>query len=325
MPDRHELLRIFLGGTVWEDWDQAPIAADASSRRYLRLTHDTQAVMVMDAPPETGEDIEPFCHIANYLESAGLAAPKIYKSNLENGFLVLEDLGRTDFARALQKDPSQEPGLYEAATDVLIRLRELDAPPSVTMNPDVGGEMTRITCEFYVNDPALADEMAKEMAAHLRDLCGPPNILALRDYHAENLIWRPEYRGLQRVGLLDFQDAFLAPDGYDLASLLRDARRDVSEDTVKEVIAYFAKYTQQDEGTVSAAVACLSVQRNLRILGVFARLIRMQGKRRYVQMLPRVWSHVMQDLQHPALHRLNAVLRDRLPEPTDPIIMAWTE
>jgi Predicted phosphotransferase related to Ser/Thr protein kinases len=144
--------------------------------------------------------------------------------------------------------------------------------------------------------------------------CPTPDTLALRDYHAENLIWRPDLDGLARVGLLDFQDAFVAPLGYDLASLLRDARRDVPDDICAAMVAHFMAATGAG-AEFPAQLACLGAQRNLRILGVFARLATEMGKTRYIPMIPRVWAQLQKDLAHPALSDLRDVVADLLPPP----------
>ena len=148
----------------------------------------------------------------------------------------------------------------------------------------------------------------------MQALTPQPDTLALRDYHAENLIWRPELVGLARVGLLDFQDAFVAPLGYDLASLLRDARRDVPDDICAAMVAHFMAETGAG-ADFPAQLACLGAQRNLRILGVFARLAVEMGKTRYIPMIPRVWAQLQKDLAHPALSDLRAAVSDILPAP----------
>ena len=145
-------------------------------------------------------------------------------------------------------------------------------------------------------------------------LAPEPDTLALRDFHAENLIWRPEHVGTDRVGLLDFQDAVLAPAGYDLASLIRDVRRDVSPQLAEDVTSYFEDHAKPGPD-FRAQLACLGAQRNLRILAVFARLAKVHGKRRYLDLMPRVWNNLMLDLQHPSLINLQTAVRDVLPAP----------
>jgi len=165
--------------------------------------------------------------------------------------------------------------------------------------------------------------MAEAMRDAMARLAPTADRLALRDFHAENLIWRPERQGNARFGLLDFQDAFIAPAGYDLISLLRDARRDVPPALHDAMIARFSAATGLDAGPLAAQLACLGVQRNLRILGVFARLARERGKTRYIAMLPRIWAHLKADLAHPALGDLRTVLTPILPDP-DAARLRWT-
>jgi len=129
--------------------------------------------------------------------------------------MLLSDLGDTDFAKHLKTHPTDATQLYSAAVDTLIHLDKA-APPAglTTMTPQIGGEMVAITTEWYANNENEA--LSAEITTHLDRFCGPANTVALRDFHAENLIWRPSLQGTDRVGLLDYQDAFTAPRGYDL-------------------------------------------------------------------------------------------------------------
>lgn len=324
MHDRQLELAVFLKGTPWQNWTKNPLPADASARSYQRLTHGTGSVILMDAPSNTGEDVRPFVEIARTLIQYGLAAPRILKVATDLGFLLLEDLGKTDFASTLNHQPNSDTLLYRAATDVLLHLRQQVPPKLTKMTPEVGGDMVRIVGKYYVQSSAVADDLAEAVETALANHCSTPNVLALRDYHAENLIWRPDQINHLRVGLLDFQDAFIAPDGYDLASLLRDARRDVSPRCTDQMITHFAAATNQTKEIVETAVATLSVQRNLRILGVFGRLIQTHSKRRYAAMLPRVWEHIMRDAEHPALGKLQAIIQKGIPDPMQNSIKAWT-
>jgi len=136
----------------------------------------------------------------------------------------------------------------------------------------------------------------------------------LRDYHAENLIWRPALQGTDQIGLLDFQDAFLAPPAYDLCSLLHDARRDPGPGLTAAMLARFAAATGRDPGALAAEFAVLGLVRNLRILGIFARLARRDGKLRYLTFLPTTRAHVMTDLAHPDMAGLGPLIARILPE-----------
>jgi hypothetical protein len=150
-------------------------------------------------------------------------------------------------------------------------------------------------------------------------------VLALRDFHAENLVWLPDRAGVARVGLLDFQDAEAGHPAYDLVSLLKDARRDLAPGLEQEMIDRFLSRTGCDPERFAAAYAALGAQRNLRILGVFARLSMHFGKPHYVDLIPRVWAHLTASLRHPALAPLARRVADDLPEPTPDILASLKE
>lgn len=158
--------------------------------------------------------------------------------------------------------------------------------------------------EYYILRSSAAQDLGPAMRDALAEHAGPPDSLSLRDYFSENLIWRGHRTGLDRLGILDFQDAFLAPAAYDLASLIRDARRDVGNTAAEAASTRFAEGTGTTRKALDTTVAVLSVQRNLRILGIFARLAIRDGKTRYLPMIPRVRAHVLHDVSHPALAAL---------------------
>ena len=145
-------------------------------------------------------------------------------------------------------------------------------------------------------------------------------VMILRDYHAENLLWLPARQGPARAGQLDFQDAMLGHPAYDLVSLLQDARRDVSSDVAEAMVRHYCHQTNSNHSDFTTAYHLLGAQRNLRILGVFARLSLMAGKPHYIDLIPRVWAHLMHDLAHPALAPVAALIRADLPEPTPALL-----
>jgi aminoglycoside/choline kinase family phosphotransferase len=314
MSDRGSLIETFLTDTKWQDWSRVPLAGDASARRYLRLSTPGQSAILMDAPPENGEDTDPFVAMAMLLRQEGLAAPHVLAHDAENGLLLLSDLGTTDYVQWLRRAPSDETKVYQSAADVLLKLEEITPPENLKrLTPAVGAQMIEIVGTHYSHAPV--DQLCKHVQTALESFAPEPTVLALRDYHAENLIWRAEKTGLDQVGLLDFQDAFVAPPGYDLASLLRDARRDVSPAVIEETIRYFGARTHA-QGPFRTSLACLGIQRNLRILGVFARLVTALDKPRYLEFMPRVWRHIMDDLEDPALGTLRQAVLDLVPAPT---------
>jgi len=324
MTDRASLADRFLAATSWAQAARAPLAGDASNRRYERLTDPASGAtaVLMDAPPDKGEDVRPFVAVARFLRDRGLSAPAIYAADPESGFLLLEDLGDALFARVLAADPAPERQLYEAATHVLIALHEaapLDLP---AYDPPLMAELAGLAFAKY-RAGILGDDGGAALARFLprfedilRATTGGRRVVILRDYHAENLIWLPERSGPARVGLLDFQDAMLGHPAYDLVSLLQDIRRDVPAGIEIAMTDLYISATGSDDHAFRTAYAVLGAQRNLRILGVFARLATDYGKPHYVDMIPAVWAHLLRDLEHPALAPVAGLLLDALPPPT---------
>lgn len=315
----------FLNVAGWENATASPLAGDASSRRYERLTHPDTAIttVLMDAPPDHGEDTRPFVRIARHLTNLGLSAPGVLSQDCLNGFLLLEDLGDAVFARLVEADPALEMDFYRAATDVLLALHEHPAPSGL---PDLGidkmAQAVDLAISWYAtgcgHDPAPSDVLhVQTLTARALDaLPRVQPVLALRDFHAENLIWLPDRQGAARVGLLDFQDAFAGHPAYDLVSMLEDARRDVSPAVRTAMVEHYIDRSGMEPETFRAAYATLGAQRNLRILGVFARLSMHFGKPHYVDLIPRVWAHLQSDLAHPSLSDLCGFLAGALPAPT---------
>ncbi|SIO49574.1 hypothetical protein SAMN05444722_2693 [Rhodovulum sp. ES.010] len=322
MPDRSAEKAAFLARAGWQDAARAPLAGDASNRRYERLRGGPEGTgaVLMDAPPDTGEDVRPFVGIARHLAGLGLSAPGILAEDTARGFLLIEDLGDALFARVVAADPACEEDLYAAAVDLLVDLHRaapparLDPYDAATMAPLAG-----LAFDWYARalDAPVKDAEATRLLAAFQHRLEEvvPSVLILRDYHAENLIWLPERTGTARVGLLDFQDARIGHPAYDLVSLLEDARRDVPEPLQTRIKARYVQASGADPAAFDRAYALLGAQRNLRILGVFARLCLRDGKPGYLPLLPRVWGHLMRDLAHPALADIRDSCLALLPPP----------
>jgi len=304
MTTRNTLIDEFLTDTDWTDATRLPLAGDASNRRYLRLSLGSgRTAVLMDAPPEKGEDIQPFVSISGYLSGIRLSAPEIIKQDSKAGLLLLEDLGDDLYARHLERNPQDELCLYTAAVDVLVHLHRQNPPSALeTYCPDRMADLAGLAFDWYLTHTLGPNTDAKQVfTSELRTLLGRLNakpVLIQRDYHAENLLWLPERSGVRRVGLLDFQDALLGHPAYDLVSLLEDARRDVSPETPAAMIKHYLDATGQNPEDFSAGYALMGVQRNLRIIGVFTRLCIRDGKKHYVDLIPRVWNHLQNDLSH---------------------------
>lgn len=318
----------FLAAAGWGGASRTPLAGDASARRYERLDMAGARAILMDVPPESGIGIGPFLAIDAWLRHGGFSAPAILAAETGAGLALLEDLGDDLFARLCDAAPGREGELYGAAVDVLADVQRL--PPPADVPPYDRAFLMRevgLVPEWYL-PAATGVAPAEALLAEYRALCA--GMLApvadvraapvLRDYHAENLLWLPERAGPARVGLLDFQDMLVGHPAYDLVSLLSDARRDVP-DALRTAMTdrYLARSGAEREPFLLAA-ATLSAQRNLKILGLFTRLCRRDGKPRYLGYLPRVWGNLGRDLAHPGLAPVAAFVRRHVPAPTPAVL-----
>ncbi len=327
MTPRDIAIDRFLTNTPWAAADQLDLAGDASARSYkrLKLKNGTSAVL-MDAPVQDTSTTKPFASIASFLKRSGLSAPDIFLCDHDLGLMLIEDLGDDLFARVVQEDPSTEEPLYFAAADVLTTLQR-HVPPNGLQSMDNAtlAQMIEPVFSWYIAGadlpwkPAWRDFHQAILPIFTNHL-GAPTTMVLRDYHAENLLWLPDRQGEARVGLLDFQDALVGHKAYDLVSLLQDARRDVPQDIETRTKAHFVSSANLDPDIFDVAYSLLGAQRNLRIVGVFARLCMHFGKPNYIDLIPRVYNLAMRNLRHPTLQEPAAILRDALPAPTPEIL-----
>ena len=323
---RSKLASEFIAKTQWSDTEMAMIAGDASNRKYYRLrkTDSGETAILMNAPPDKGENVVPFVLIAQHLESIGLNPPSIYAKDEANGFLLLEDLGDDLLARLAPN--GSEFNLYKAAVDALLHLHQSPLPET-PLEKYSAAEMAPLGClsiEWYAQNAKGTGNAKAELepalfaAIEATEIATP--VLVLRDYHAENLLWTPMFEAPKNIGLLDFQDARVGQPTYDLVSLLGDARRDVSKPVRDDLLQYYQSESGIDPDKFSASCAVQSAQRNLRILGVFARLCIRDGKPSYLDFIPRVWANLKQDLQHPSLSSVAQIVIQNIPEPTPEIL-----
>jgi aminoglycoside/choline kinase family phosphotransferase len=327
MTDRAESIKTFLDDASWGTAERRRLAGDASARAYDRLTDgDGRRAVLMDAPPEKGEDVRPFVAIAQWLSDRGLSAPQILAADESLGLLLLEDLGDDLYARVCQHAPDRETPLYAAAIDLLADLHRHAPPPLGPYDSAQYRREAALATDWYLNgatgapDDALrADYLGLVEAACTQLDHGNP-VCVLRDYHAENLLWLPDRDGAARVGLLDFQDALAGHPAYDLVSLIEDARRDTSAELQAAMTGRYARLTGTDLAALDLAIATLGAQRNLKIVGIFARLWLRDGKPAYLDLIPRVWRHLMRDLSHPALEGLANLVNRHIPPPEAPVL-----
>ena len=291
----------FLARHGWDGARIAPLAGDASFRRYFRVHRGDATAVLMDAPPHL-EDSRPFLAIGKTLDTLGFSAPQPLAVDLDTGLILLEDFGDARVGPVLARDPSRERSVYEAAVDILAALHDHPAGDVAAYAiPELLRE-ARLFPDWYLPAVGVAEAAGYDAAwAPLWPavLAGPP-VLTLRDYHADNLmiIDRPGLRGL---GLLDFQDALAGHPAYDLVSLLQDVRRVVSPDLEAAMLDRYLAARSVDAAAFRTAYDILGAQRNIKILGVFTRLAVRDGKAAYLDFHPRLWELVTRNLAAPAL------------------------
>ncbi|ODA67776.1 tRNA threonylcarbamoyladenosine biosynthesis protein TsaE [Methyloligella halotolerans] len=330
------------------------VQGDASARSYARaILYSGESAILMNAPAmpdgppiadgkpysqlvHLAENVIPFVAVGEALRERGLSAPELYDGDLAQGFLLLEDLGDRVFTPAYSRGDSQA-ALMREAVDVLLKLGQ--TPPSGPL-PIPGGPpytLPHFDAEAMLIEASLLidwlwravhgrEPEAAEREAYLalwrpllEQIAPEDPGWVLRDYHSPNLIWLEDRTGVQRVGLLDYQDAMIGPLAYDLASLLQDARVDVPAALEAELLDYYC--ARRDDAERSFATedflrgyAVLGAQRASKILGIFARLAARDGKRRYLDHMPRVARYLERNLHHPALSELRSWYKDALPE-----------
>jgi N-acetylmuramate 1-kinase len=323
---RQRTMSDFLDVSGWGDAAPVPLAGDASFRHYYRLCRGDERAIVMDAPPPQ-EDVGPYVAVATILRGLGLSAPEVLAEDRTEGFLLIEDFGDDTYTRLLARG-ADEAALYTLAIDTLAALQHAVAE-GVSLNLPSYDEArllgeAALLVDWYLPAvlgapaaPDLREEFLALWRAVLPQAVEPfAPTLVLRDFHIDNLMLLPGRPGVRRCGLLDFQDAVCGPPAYDLVSLLEDARRDVSDGLRRRMTElYFAAFPALDRAAFSRSAAILAAQRNCKILGIFTRLWKRDGKPGYLVHIPRLWRLIEADLRDPALDAIGGWLNRHLPPP----------
>ncbi len=278
-----------------------PLPPDASKRRYFRLPQ----ALLMDAPPPY-EDTKSFHFIAELLKDVGLTVPLIYATDHTNGFLLIEDLGDFPYRKALQAGMCEKL-LYEETLKSLIHLHQNMSRNKNHLplyNVDLFLREAEIFIEWY--DLSLSREAKVDFIKAWREAYenapSVPYSLVMRDVMVENLLWLPLRQGMKRCGFIDFQDAVWGPITYDLVSLLEDARRDIAPSFAQDLLQiYFNAFPSLSPEDFGKSYALWGAQRCTKILGIFSRLSKRDGKPQYLVHLPRVWKILKGNLRCPSL------------------------
>jgi tRNA threonylcarbamoyl adenosine modification protein YjeE len=343
-------IRQFLDRSDFGQAGRRRIQGDASTRSYERLTRDRATYILMnspkrpDGPPvhdgkpysaiaHLAESVTPFVAMAHALRGRGFSAPAIFAADRAAGLLIIEDLG--DDLVVGGEPPAPNETRYEAATSLLAELHSEQLQSVVPVEPGVDYEIPTYDMDAFLIEVELlldwylpkleikiSDSKRDAYRALWRDALLPVTLdeptWVLRDFHSPNLLWLAEREGTARVGLLDFQDAVLGPPAYDVASLLQDARVDVPESLEIALLTRYTRarrsaYAAFDAANFAQAYATLAAQRASKILGIFARLERRDGKPQYLRHLPRIWGYLQRSLAHPGLKPLASWYRANVP------------
>ena len=329
----------FLAWHGYADAGAAPLAQDASFRRYLRLSGGPRAAILMDAPPP--EEVRPFVRVAGHLAGVGISVPKIFAVDVAAGLVLEEDLGDALFPLMLGEVGAAAPcaaparggdvdmwssssaDLFDAAIDVLVVMHRAAPPPDLPVWDAVAMRDTALATLFDWWWPAMfgaaaPDAARGDFAAALSQLLVPvaagPQGFTHRDYFAGNQLWLPERDGVRRVGVIDFQGASIGHPAYDLVSLLQDARRAIPAAIAERGVArYLAARPELDAHAFRIAYAACAAQRHLRVVGQWVRLAQRDNRPGYLAYGPHTWALLNDALCDPAAAPLAAAMDRWIP------------
>jgi len=282
-----------------------PASEDASFRRYFRVHSGARSFIVMDAPPDN-EDCLPFLRVAGYLESMRLNAPRVIEINLDEGFLLLSDLGNRQYLKALEQDPDQAPQLYADALRALLQIQRRGVAFQGHL-PPYDEALLRFELSLFHDwlcGTHLGIDFPDEAEAQWRAVCDllvanaldQPQVFVHRDYHSRNLM----VTEVDNPGILDFQDAMEGPLTYDLVSLLKDCYvKWPAEQVLEWSHEFYGRLDaglrgQIDRSRFQRCFELMGVQRHLKAAGIFARLNHRDGKPAYLEDVPRTLSYVQE-------------------------------
>ena len=313
----------FLDTCGWGDVAPVPLAGDASFRRYHRLQGNGRRAVLMDAPPPQ-EDVTPYIAVSTALRHLGFSAPEVFAEDRTGGFLLIEDFGDDTYTRLLDRG-ADERALYALAVDTLVELQRAVERCGAPSFPPY--DMARLLAEaallvdWYmpaVLGSSISEALREEILALWQTVL-PQGALAkdtlvTRDDHVNSLLRLHHLSGVRSCGLVDFQEAVCGPPSYDLVSLIEDARRDVPAELRRIMTErYLAGFPALDRSAFLGSAAILAVQRNCKILGIFTRLWKRDGKPGYLAHIPRIWRLLEQELRHAALAPITQWLDRHLP------------
>jgi tRNA threonylcarbamoyl adenosine modification protein YjeE len=335
--ERSLAIRDFVEKTGWSGGHRAFLLGDASTRAYETVSKEGEPrVILMDAPQRPdgppvragkpysriahlAENVKPFVAVDNALRGQGIAAPEIFAHDIRQGILLIEDLGSEGVIDTAGRPIAER---YIAAAELLARLHAVHwqqncevVPGCRHRIPDYDRGAMTIEVELYVDwylpemtgkpDGPVRERFARQWNAVFDRLEKTEKSLVLRDFHSPNLIWRGDRKSHDRLGVIDFQDALIGPSAYDVASLAMDARVTVEPALERAILDAYCRARMAagafDRAAFEEAYAIMAAQRNSKILGIFVRLNRRDGKPQYMKHLPRIRDYMARALRHETL------------------------
>ena len=322
MDQRLEQLKVWLNDSGITYQSIAPASADASFRRYFRITNADSSYIIMDAPPEK-EDCKPFIRIATILFDFGLNVPQILKQDLKQGFLLLNDLGTTVFLSELNNDTADE--MYSSAMKALLQLQKNKLPELPNYDEALLRTELNLFPEWYLTkhlNISLSTEH-KEILEQvfdelIKNALEQPQVCVHRDYHSRNLMVNKDKADFP--GVIDFQDAVIGAVTYDLVSLLKDCYISWPREKVEAWVNYF--YTEAISSKIISEVSfetfmrwfdLMGLQRHLKVAGIFSRLYHRDGKDGYLNDIPLTMDYIYDVLKrYPEFKPLQNLLSELL-------------
>ena len=301
VDQRLEQLKVWLNESGITYQDIAPASADASFRRYFRITDVGNTFVIMDAPPEK-EDCKPFIHTANIMLDFGLNVPKILQQDLEQGFLLLSDLGNTVFLSELNEGTVDD--MYRAAMKSLLLLQNHPAPDLPLYDETLLRNEMDLFPEWYLGkhlglqlSEKHKDVLEQTFAALVKNSLEQPQVCVHRDYHSRNLMVNEN--DPQSPGVIDFQDAVIGSVTYDLVSLLKDCYIQWPREKVEAWVKYY--HAEAEALGIISNVSheqflrwfdLMGLQRHIKVAGIFARLYHRDGKENYLNDIPLTMAYI---------------------------------
>lgn len=335
-------IRAFLDGRGYGNAVRRHLTGDASVRAYEHIQAGGKRYVLMDSPRQPpgpilahgkyyqqiahiAEDVKPFIAVGNHLVSRGLCAPAIYEMDIEQGILLIEDLGSDG---VLDENGAPIAERYRESAACLAQMhgqafaRDLPVAGDIVHRvPDFDRDAMQIEVSLLTDwylpwkrgTPASDAERRDYVAiwdALIASLASAEHNLLLRDFHSPNIIWRPDADGTDRVGIIDFQDAMIGPSAYDVASLVQDARVDIPDELADSLLEHYLSLRSRDSSfdreRFSRDWHVMAAQRNCKLIGLWVRLMQRDSKPFYMRHMPRTLRNLQRALSHPDLAPLRA-------------------